>query len=403
MQQFTGNPAYQNWPYCFAPRNLMREADARVVSVAGDTKPVLQTSGIVEVDHDQFIVSNDDTDTLDVRAKGTFIEVGPGFLSTYTGVSYGPARVTVQVWQAEPAAEYDTWEVVEESVITASAAIEVRSLEGRPSEGLGQIPAGTYRIRAHARGRDTSTSQEVTEPVEDYLLQFWPTHRDDPTEPPSVTTLKKTDRAWSDAPSNDTELWPDRTRIYVRDENGVTRKVDPESDLGRAVRALKLAYGGRPLEGKLTDQTYAKALAFLDRPLVDWLAQQDDEMLDKFKTFCIRTCFAVSGLDNYPWVNEWADCAIAQRRLDEDYFDLAERVKWDPTIPKRIVPGVPSRLESLQQYEAVKTLAGFYEPVPYDSLHRALETYMWALDTFGMDGYEGFIATLRDRFDISGE
>lgn len=381
----------------------MYEADARVVSVAGDTEPVLQTSGIVEVDHDQFVVSNDDTDTLDVQAKGTLIEVGPGFLSTYTGVSYGPARVTVQVWQAEPAAEYDSWEVVEQSVITASAAIEVRSLEGRLSEGLGQIPAGAYRVRAHARGRDTSTSQEVTEPVEDYLFQFWPTHRDDLTEPPVVVTLKKTDRAWSDEPSNDAELWPDRTMIYVRDENGVTRKVDPESDLGRATSALKLAYGGRPLEGKLTDQTYAKALAFLDRPLVDWLAQQDDGMLDEFKAFCVRTCFAVSGLDNYPWVQEWADRAIEQRRLDEDYFDLAERVKWDPTIPKRIVPGVPSRLESLQQYEAVKTLAGFYEPVPYDALHRALETYMWALDTFGMDGYEGFIATLRDRFDISGE
>lgn len=381
----------------------MREADARVVSVPGDTEPVLHTSGIVEVDHDQFVVSNDDTDTLDVQAKGTLIEVGPGFLSTYTGVSYGPARVTVQVWQAEPAAEYDNWEVVEQSVITASAAFEVRSLDGRPSDGVGRIPAGTYRVRAHARGRDTSISQEVTEPVEDYLFQFWPTQLDDLAEPPVVATLKKTDRAWSDEQPNDTELWPDRSMIYARDENGLTRKVDPESDLGRAARALKLAYGGRPLEGKLTDQTYAKALAFLDRPLVDWLAEQGDEMLDEFKAFCVRTCFAVSGLDNYPRVNEWADRAIAQRRLHEDYFDLAERVKWDPTIPKRIVPGVPSRRESLQQYEAVKTLAGFYELVPFDSLHRALETYMCALDTFGMDGYEEFIAKLKDRFEISDE
>ena len=81
-----------------------------------------------------------------------------------------------------------------------------------------------------------------------------------------VATLKKTDKAWSDEPSNDAELWPDRTMIYVRDENGSTRKVDPESDLGHAARELKLAYGGRPLEGKLTDQTYAQALAFLDRP-----------------------------------------------------------------------------------------------------------------------------------------
>lgn len=381
----------------------MRDADARVVSVAGDTEPVLQTSGIVEVDHDQFVVSNDDTDTLDVQAKGTLIEVGHGFLSTYTGVSYGQTRVTVQVWQAEPAAEYDDWEVIEESVIAASAAIEVRSLDGRPSDGMAQIPAGVYRVRAHARGRDTATSQEVTEPVEDYLFQFWPIPLDDFAESPVVTTLKKTDRAWSDEPSNDTELWPDRSMIYTRDENGVTRKVDPESDLGRAVSALKRTRGGRPLEGKLADQEYARQLAFLDRPLVDWLAEQDDKMLDEFKVFCVRTCFAVSGLDNYPWVTEWADRAIAQRRLDEDYFDLAERVKWDPTIPKQIVPGLPARRESLQQYEAVKTLAGFYEPVPYDSLHRALETYMWALDTFGMDGYEGFIATLRERFDISGE
>ncbi|WP_016906775.1 hypothetical protein [Streptomyces xiaopingdaonensis] len=34
--------------------------------------------------------------------------------------------------------------------------------------------AGHYRVRVHARGRDTEPDGFVEEPVEDYLLIAWP-------------------------------------------------------------------------------------------------------------------------------------------------------------------------------------------------------------------------------------
>lgn len=42
-------------------------------------RPLLDTSGVVFADHDQFVIADEVTDTTDARAKGSLLEVGPGF------------------------------------------------------------------------------------------------------------------------------------------------------------------------------------------------------------------------------------------------------------------------------------------------------------------------------------
>jgi hypothetical protein len=53
---------------------------------------------------------------------------------------------------------------------------------------LTQAGAGGYRIRVHARGRDTAPDLVALEPVEWYLIQVWPA----PPAPERV--LRQTDR-----------------------------------------------------------------------------------------------------------------------------------------------------------------------------------------------------------------
>jgi hypothetical protein len=47
-----------------------------------------------------------------------------------------------------------------------------------PYRGPGGL--GRYRLRIHARGRDTKVDGTATEPVEDYLIMTWPVRLDDP-------------------------------------------------------------------------------------------------------------------------------------------------------------------------------------------------------------------------------
>ncbi|MBY6540289.1 hypothetical protein HQ325_16570 [Rhodococcus sp. BP-349] len=361
-----------------------------------------ECDGIVQVDHDQFLFAEEAADTLDVAAKGSLIEVGPGFVSTFTGVSYGPARVSVQLLRDVPGEAAEHWEVVEQTMLVASGPITTRNLDGEPVAEMSELEPRTYHLRASARGRDIATSTEVFEPTEDYLFELWPATEGEASAEPLVRTIRKNDRAWSDELVDEpVALKPDYSTICVRDVGGNILRVAPQSDLGQAAIRITKEHGGRPLDGALADQVYAMQVAYVDRPLVDWLAIQSPGLLSDFKAACVELAFTRAGLDQYSWLNELAQKAVRDRRLDYDEcLDLLTRAHDDPAIRRRLVPGIPGRFESLEQFEAINTLNGFLEPAGSDALYRALETYLYALKTFGMEGYEGLVATLRQRFAI---
>lgn len=116
--------------------------------------------------------------------------------------------MSVRVFTSEPADDDGDWEVVEESTLTARAPVAVRSLDGHAVAAMDEVSAGRYRVRAHARGRDTATSLEVTKPVEDYLFHFWPAATPPDAVDLSVTTIRKTDRAWSAEPPSSSGCTP---------------------------------------------------------------------------------------------------------------------------------------------------------------------------------------------------
>ncbi|MBT1190465.1 MULTISPECIES: hypothetical protein [Rhodococcoides] len=365
---------------------------------------VSESSGVVRADRDQFAVATTDANVLDVTAGGSLIEVGPGFVSVFTGVSYGPVHVTLRVLAIEPSAVDESWEVVEEAVVEATSPMFAQNLDGKTNSEIAAIPAGSYQVRVHASGRDEATSLEVSEPTERYRFDFWPYSGGDGT---AVATLVKTDRAWSIDHAGGDAITPDYTCVYAHDALGGHMRVPIDSDEARKEIELKKFAGGLDFDGwSATDSGEAKKVAYLDPGVVTWLSHQTSTTLAQFNTVCVREAIAQSGLDRHRWVVELVEQALASQRIG-DYYDIVRGVESDPRIPKRIVPGLPGSFEVVQQHEAVKTLAGFFDAamVPYPTnetspLAKSLECYWYALATFGFDNYRALISKVRSRFSI---
>lgn len=99
-----------------------------------------------------------------------------------TGIDTGYARVRVITRAGPPGeiveADDAPWEeVVEADVHAPYGQLCVDSLLHGPVANLPVLSTagpGRYRIRAHARGRDTAYDMVREDPVEDYLLVVWP-------------------------------------------------------------------------------------------------------------------------------------------------------------------------------------------------------------------------------------
>lgn len=354
------------------------------VVVSPERFTMASNAGLVFVDHDHFALGRADADTMNVVAKGTLLESGPGFVGVYTGISYGPARVTVDVLGAPPGhSQVERWEVVEETEITSPEPLVVMTLDGTPVTDLGSIPPGSYTIRCHAVGRDTHTGLEVTEPTESYLFQLWPSPY---PEQEAVRTLRKTDDAWSQAsPPQDAAAKipePDFNYVFTRAADGAVRKVDRHSAEADEVREWINEYGGRPLPRNLAATTYAKYIAALDRDLLDRIATQDEDSQLRFARFCAQRALEKANLNNVPWLRELVNKMNLELLSKDDIIDTKQRLDNDPAITLRLTTGLPSKSEVVQQYQAVLALE--VTTLEESPLLIAVWAYYHALQTFGM-------------------
>jgi hypothetical protein len=103
----------------------------------------------------------------------------PDALMVLTGIHTGVVNVAVEPRLAPPEAiAVDEWdEVAEYSVDVPNGVLQVGTLMSELPEGLLPLTAagpGSYRVRVHARGRDTDIDGTAFEPFEDYRLVCWP-------------------------------------------------------------------------------------------------------------------------------------------------------------------------------------------------------------------------------------
>ncbi|WP_064077174.1 hypothetical protein [Prescottella equi] len=358
----------------------------------------MRTEGVVVVDHHQFVLGERDVDYLQTVCHGTLLDAGPGFVAFYTGIAYGPARITVDVLdQAPHGPDTAAWEVIEESSLTATSDITVHAIDGTVTD-LKPVPAGTYRVRAHARGRDHHYGQDVTEPVEDYLVEMWV----EATPDPSVDTLHKTDTAWSPQTQvNESSLSADY--VFVTDDSGAVIKVAPQSPEAQAVRKKLKEFGGRPLSPTLEAVFSSRYVAGLDRDLIDKIDSATPAQQQAFARWCVRRAWERAGIADIDWLAAVLDNMDAGASPDTRFlasFEARNRLDQDPRITRTIGTGLPADRELIPQYEALHAYSfSMYDGVT--ALEAAIEAFWHAARTYGMDYRELTTAARRDFFEES--
>lgn len=136
---------------------------------------------VLHVSHSQFWLA--ELDTIESIRPEMYCNTN-GLISAHdflaiimTGTEAGPVSVTLQLAEGEPSLDFGTWdEIVDVSMRFDDDSASVfgdRDSEGR---SLPSLPPGSYRIRAHARGRDLGHGAPVVcgSPSEEHLIVAWP-------------------------------------------------------------------------------------------------------------------------------------------------------------------------------------------------------------------------------------
>ncbi|MER6633514.1 hypothetical protein ABT301_35770 [Streptomyces sp. NPDC000987] len=136
--------------------------------------------GYVPVQYHQFDIGDEDGPAGPDLERGHngLLRVADGVIAVMTGIHTGDVDVTVTLHDAEPAPDDGDWqEIVEISAHSASGELMVRGMMDDLDEELPALSfngPGDYRLRVHARGRDTAVDLAPDEVTEWYLIQAWP-------------------------------------------------------------------------------------------------------------------------------------------------------------------------------------------------------------------------------------
>ncbi len=148
---------------------------------------------LVPVQYHQFDISDEDGPTgpdID-RSHNGLVRVTDGIVTVMTGIHTGDVDVTVTLHDTPPNPDAGDWQdIVEISAHSVSGDLRVRGIMDDLDEELPVLAfngPGDYRLRVHARGRDTAVDLAPDEVTEWYLIQAWPA----PAEP--VTVRRQSD------------------------------------------------------------------------------------------------------------------------------------------------------------------------------------------------------------------
>ncbi|MGW2748821.1 hypothetical protein [Streptomyces sp. NPDC001450] len=136
--------------------------------------------GLVPVQYHQFQINDVDGPAgPDLpRTHNGLVEVQDGIATVHTGIHTGDVDVTITLHTDTPEPGEAVWEeIVEVSLHSASGELMVRGLMDDLDEELPVLSCagpGDYRLRIHARGRDTASDLAPEEVTEYYLIQAWP-------------------------------------------------------------------------------------------------------------------------------------------------------------------------------------------------------------------------------------
>lgn len=132
------------------------------------------------IDYHQFFLMEPGHEDFVPEEYGRLISPTGEAVIVHTGIAIGNVAVHIEIHDHEPPLDdtdcADWEEVAEAGTRVEKGALMVRCLMDEPPDLPVLTPAGpgTYRVRAHARGRDTAYDLAVSQSQEVYLFQIWP-------------------------------------------------------------------------------------------------------------------------------------------------------------------------------------------------------------------------------------
>lgn len=153
---------------------------------------VRRYQSVIETDYHQFTI---EAGPLRELIHGQYPNLPLGMFAgdiirVNVGIRYGPVNVTIEVHDTPPSYNDNDWEDsvegdlehnTNEGVKVAAFWDDVEPRDGEETSTLSIrniTPPGKrrYRVRIYARGRDIHFDGSLFgDPVEDYLIQMWPT------------------------------------------------------------------------------------------------------------------------------------------------------------------------------------------------------------------------------------
>jgi hypothetical protein len=152
-------------------------------------EPAAAGTAAVRVEHHMFYLAEPGQVAAappPVDAVNGLVVSRPGMAVVITGASGGLVTLSVQVRRSPPerVLTHGWDEVVDHSMLAKTGALHVVPLMHAPPDLPLLTPSGPgpYRLRVHARGRDTQPDAVALEPAEEYLITIWPA----PTQPDEI-------------------------------------------------------------------------------------------------------------------------------------------------------------------------------------------------------------------------
>jgi len=153
-----------------------------------------KSNGVIHVTYNVLLVRDGDAVVEVSRQRTTGLcQVEPDAVVVFTGIHTGLVNVAVETRSVAPrTVDMADWDEVADVDFRAERGnLTIASLGGDVPASLSELtPPGpaTYRVRIHARGRDSDGA--ASEPSEDYLFIIWPTESKE-----RLVIYKETDQA----------------------------------------------------------------------------------------------------------------------------------------------------------------------------------------------------------------
>ena len=356
------------------------EVPSSVVTVLLDEPRVFLSYGSAS------LACGDDVDDFELEAPWADESNGlcgagvPGHLQLQVGTHTGWVPFLLELHDTEPTLDPAWEEVVEVSFTAQSEEASLTGLMDDPHEFT--MPRGDYRVRYCVRGFEEA--DQVEEPPDSYLLQFWP------GAPAPGRIVKQTGKRaayWHRVRRTLTE------QEQLQDEQTAADELDRRAH-GRWGDRVPNERLRRTLESGLA----LDALSRLDMDLEFALAEADDRTHRRVTAWAALRCLEEAGLIG---LAQLAPAVTALRRGDPapPPFDDSGHC-WgvlDRAQPPRTSRPVPpdGEYEQSPQDWAITTL---FHSAEEDSLVAVMEVVVCLAFVHGRDGYRQAFTDLRREF-----